>query len=152
GVFGFSGIAMILASLVMAGHSWSYDMATNIEELTIQAGWVVLAFALLGVFGVAAAQYLPQLPMFEAMILGPPGSSPNDEPQLRINGGNTQTLIEGEATLGQRGATITMLRPAGKAQLGDRIVNVISEGPFIGADAAIEVVELSGNRIVVRQI
>jgi membrane-bound serine protease (ClpP class) len=45
-----------------------------------------------------------------------------------------------------------MLRPAGKAQLGDRIVNVISEGPFIGADAAIEVVELSGNRIVVRQI
>jgi membrane-bound serine protease (ClpP class) len=90
--------------------------------------------------------------MFEAMILGPPGSSPNDEPQLRINGGNTQTLIEGEATLGQRGATITMLRPAGKAQLGDRIVNVISEGPFIGADAAIEVVELSGNRIVVRQI
>jgi membrane-bound serine protease (ClpP class) len=152
GVFGFSGIAMILASLVMAGHSWSYDLATNIEELTIQAGWVVLAFALLGVFGVAAAQYLPQLPMFEAMILGPPGSSPNDEPQLRFNGGNAQASVEGEARLGQRGMTITMLRPAGKAQLGDRIVNVISEGPFIGADAAVEIVELSGNRIVVRQI
>lgn len=152
GVFGLSGIAMILASLVMAGHSWSYDLATNVEELAIQAGWVVLAFALLGVSGVAAAQYLPQLPMFEAMILGPPGSSSDSEPQLRNQIGDVHDPSVVESLLGRRGTSISMLRPAGKARLGDRILNVVSEGPFIEADAAIEVVDTSGNRIVVRQI
>jgi membrane-bound serine protease (ClpP class) len=149
GVFGLSGIALILASLILAGHSWSYDLATNVEELAVQAGWVVLAFGLIGVFGVAAARYLPTLPMFEAMVLGPPGSE--TEPQLRPEVSEAPATL-GNATVGQQGRAITMLRPAGKAQLGDRIVNVVSEGPFIEADAPVEVVDVSGNRVVVRPV
>ena len=39
-----------------------------------------------------------------------------------------------------------MLRPAGKARFDNRVVDVISEGPFISADADLEVIATSGNR------
>ena len=54
--------------------------------------------------------------------------------------------------LGQQGVSLTMLRPAGKARMNERIVDVVSEGPFIAADAAIEVIAVTGNKIVVRQV
>lgn len=153
GVFGVSGILLILASLVMAGHSWSMtiDLTTNLEELAIQTGWVLLSFALVGACGYTMARYLPTLPLFEAMILGPPGSEV--EPQLRLDTGRADFSIGGSgATIGEQGVSLTMLRPAGKARLNNRVVDVVSEGPFIAADAEVEVIAVQGNRIVVRQV
>jgi membrane-bound serine protease (ClpP class) len=47
---------------------------------------------------------------------------------------------------------VTGLRPAGKAKINGRLIDVVSDGPFIPADRRIEVVEVSGNRVVVREI
>ncbi len=151
GVFGVSGILLILASLVMAGHSWSMtiDLTTNLEELAVQGLWVLLSFGVVGFFMYATARYLPTLPMFEALILGPPGSE--SEPRLRLATDRGELTL-GLAVIGEQGTSLTMLRPAGKARLNDRVVDVVSEGPFIAADANIVVVAMSGNRIVVRQV
>lgn len=151
GVFGVSGILLILASLVMAGHAWSLDLTSNVEGLAVQTGWVLLSFLIVGVIGAAMARYLPQMPMFESLILGPPGS--DAEPQLRLDTGvgTVPSSIE-IMLLGQQGVSMTMLRPAGKALMNDRVVDVVSEGPFIAADATIEVVAVTGNRVVVRQV
>ena len=56
GVFGVSGILLIIVSLVMAGHSWSFDLATNIEELTWQTGQVLLAMGIVLGLGVTIAE------------------------------------------------------------------------------------------------
>jgi membrane-bound serine protease (ClpP class) len=45
-----------------------------------------------------------------------------------------------------------VLRPAGKAQIGDELIDVVSEGPFISAGRKIEVLTVSGNRVVVREM
>jgi membrane-bound serine protease (ClpP class) len=152
GVFGISGIMMILASLVMAGHSWSYDVMTNMEGLAVQAGWVLLAFALVGCMAYTTFRYMPQLPMFETMILTPPDSLAQAEPQLRLPAVDSTTGQEGGLAVGQQGICLTLLRPSGKARMNGLIVNVVSEGPFIQAQSVIEIVEVSGNRVVVRQI
>ena len=44
------------------------------------------------------------------------------------------------------------MRPAGKAQIGDDFIDVVTEGPFISLGRRIEVVAVSGNRVVVREI
>ena len=155
GVFGVSGILMILASLVMAGHSWSLEFASNVENLgslATQTGWVLLAMLIVGVIGFTSARYLPSIPMFESMVLGPPGSSA--EPQLRPDTGTGASFpVPDTATpIGLQGVAVTMLRPAGKARLNDRVFDVVSDGPFIPADATIEVVAVTGNRVVVRQV
>ena len=149
GVFGVSGILLILAALVMAGHSWSLDLTANVEGLAVQTGWVLLSFTMVGAFGFAAARFLPQMPMFEAMILGPPGTGEDAEPRLRFDANELSAI---DAMIGKIGVATTMLRPAGKAKLNDRIVDVVSDGPFIAADANIEVIAVNGSRIVVRQL
>jgi membrane-bound serine protease (ClpP class) len=102
---------------------------------------------------------MPSLPLFNAMILAPPGSEHADssEPQLRpdLAGGapGVNPLLErDQALVGKTGIAMTVLRPAGKAQIGDEFVDVVSEGPFISAGRKIEVASVSGNRVVVREI
>ena len=150
GVFGVSGILLILASLAMAGHSWSFDVLTNVEGLAAQTGWVLLSFTLVGAVGIGLARYLPTLPMFEAIILNPPGTI-DTEPRLRPDAVAEEGTGDG-LRVGQQGLSLTMLRPAGKAKLNNRVFDVVSEGPFISADVTIEVIASSGSRIVVRQV
>ncbi len=52
----------------------------------------------------------------------------------------------------KKGKAITPLRPAGIALIDGKRFNVVSEGGFIDGGMAIEVIEVSGNRIVVKQI
>ena len=47
---------------------------------------------------------------------------------------------------------LTPLVPAGKAQFGDIVVDVMSDGTLVEAGSALTVVETLGNRIKVRLI
>ena len=61
-------------------------------------------------------------------------------------------LERDQSLMGRQGTAMTVLRPAGKAQIGDEFVDVVSDGPFISAGRKIEVLAVSGNRVVVREI
>ena len=54
------------------------------------------------------------------------------------------------ALLATTGKTLTVLRPAGMAELGGRKVDVVTRGEFLDKDSFVEVVEAAGGRIVVR--
>jgi len=45
---------------------------------------------------------------------------------------------------------MSMLRPSGKAQFADRIVDVITQGEFIAPETPITVVQTDGMRVVVK--
>lgn len=52
--------------------------------------------------------------------------------------------------VGQSGTALTPLRPAGKALIGDRRIDVVTDGGFVDRDAPVTVVATEGNRVVVR--
>ncbi len=54
--------------------------------------------------------------------------------------------------LGKTGKTVTELRPAGAAELDGERLDVVSQGGFIEAGVDVEVIEVSGNRIVVKAV
>ncbi len=54
--------------------------------------------------------------------------------------------------IGDKGICLSTLRPSGKAEFNKNRVDVISEGEFINKDDAIEVIELTKNKIIVRKI
>jgi membrane-bound serine protease (ClpP class) len=56
------------------------------------------------------------------------------------------------ALVGQSGETLTSLRPSGRAQFGDRIVDVVTEGDFVSTGDPVEVLTVEGNRVVVQKI
>lgn len=53
--------------------------------------------------------------------------------------------------LGETGVALTTLRPAGRATIGSRRLEVTTRGGYIEAGEAIEVCEVHGNRVVVRK-
>ena len=52
---------------------------------------------------------------------------------------------------GAVGTALTVLRPAGRARFGERIVDVVTDGGYIALGAAVEVLEVHGNRVVVHE-
>lgn len=56
-----------------------------------------------------------------------------------------------ESMIGQTGKALTALRPSGMARLQGRRVDVVAQHGFIAKGAEIEVFEVNGNRIVVRE-
>ncbi len=56
-----------------------------------------------------------------------------------------------ESFVGKTGVSSTPLRPSGIGDFDGVRLNVVSEGSFIAKDAAIRIVNIEGNRIVVRE-
>jgi len=161
GVFGISGAIMVLAALVLASQTFfipssSADYRELAEHLSTLGGslvgCVVVAFFL--------SRFLPRMPLLNRFVLVPPGGAspgtagvPLLRPGLASAGESSHHILNPNATLlGSRGNAMTVLRPSGKAQFGDRLVDVVSEGPFIDPGQQIEVIEVNGNRVVVREV
>ena len=51
----------------------------------------------------------------------------------------------------KRGVATTPLRPSGRAQFGDLIVDVVTEGDFITTGSRVEVLQVHGNRVIVQE-
>jgi membrane-bound serine protease (ClpP class) len=68
---------------------------------------------------------------------------------------NLTTLPESKTigvNLGDVGKVKSKLRPTGKVQFGDAIVDVVAEGEFLEAGTAVEIIEIHGNRVVVKAV
>ena len=51
-----------------------------------------------------------------------------------------------------RGRSLTILRPSGKAQFDDRVVDVVTEGEFIAPETPVAVIATDGMRVVVKGV
>ena len=56
-----------------------------------------------------------------------------------------------EPLVGQSGETLAQLRPSGFARIGDRRVDVVTQGEMIDKGESVSVVDVEGNRIVVQK-
>lgn len=138
GITGILGTAALLGglslSLVGQGASWAFVL----EAVSRVVFSLLLALAA----SLAMLRILPRLPFGRRLIL---------ETGLPAGGGYA-TAQEGDTRwLGKAGTTLSPLRPAGIAEIEGERVDVVSEGEFIPFGAAIVVIRVDGNRIVVRR-
>jgi membrane-bound ClpP family serine protease len=147
GVTGISGVILVLGSigLVAYGHwprsneEWlNYGQALSPFTLAI-LGAIVSAFLL--------ARYLPHIPYANRLML-----KPQDETGELGEEAPSSIHPEIAALLGAIGVAATPLRPAGKVQFGDDFVDVVAEGSYILPGTRVQVVEIEGNRIVVKEV
>jgi membrane-bound serine protease (ClpP class) len=54
--------------------------------------------------------------------------------------------------LGREGVTLTVLRPAGSAMIGDVKVDVIAQGKFVEPETRVKVIHVEGNRVIVEPV
>lgn len=150
GVCGVTGIVAVLASLIMASQTFgNIEPYADMNQLASSFGTIIAALVMMGLVGAGLSRILPRLPFFDALVLAPPGGSLDmQEPRLR-----PETEAAGiAAAIGTRGTALSVLRPAGKVQFGERLLDVVSDGPFIPAGVEVEIVSATRTRIVVRQV
>jgi membrane-bound serine protease (ClpP class) len=147
GIFGFGGILMLGTGVVLA--SQTFILPTNNYQLN-QMAWNSVQLASI-IVGIGTGLYfirkhLNHLPVFRRLTLSPAG------------GADLQALEEREAVVhwehyrGKAGVTVTRCNPAGKARIGDDVVNVISDGIMIDEDVPVRVIEVRGNTVLIEPI
>ncbi len=155
GVFGLSGFVMIVASIVMASHTFVWP--TQEYEYRQMAGTLFQVIAVMVGVGIGATlfgRYIPSLPVFNRMVLKPEPFSGTgieyDDPTAK------PPVVEGYESLsflmGETGRTTTVLKPSGKARFGSLLVDVRADGFYIERDALIEVVDVQGMRVIVKPV
>ena len=144
GVFGLGGGLLIFSSLVLALQR-SVLPRNAYEFGQLQTSLLVVAGAGLGIFvlGYLLNIWLPRAPILNRMMLAP--LSDSEQESLSRN----ESLVDFQDLLDREGVTTTRLNPAGKAHIGDQLVDVIADGERIEAGTPIVVTEVHGNRVLV---
>lgn len=70
---------------------------------------------------------------------------------LSQHDGVTSQDTDLQSLIGKTGTVINDLRPAGKAVIGNKRFDVVSEGDYINIDSTVIVSSVDGNRIVVKR-
>jgi membrane-bound serine protease (ClpP class) len=136
------GVALMLGSLLFAmidyfpGDPWmpTADMlirpAINLG-ITIVLSAVVIALL---------ARFFPSLPFFRRLMLTTANTSPTPA---------ESATAAGRPGVGEIGVALSILRPAGRAEFGGRLVDVVTDGEFLDPGSPVRVIEVAGARVVV---
>ena len=138
GLAGVAGTVLVLASatLSMVG---SYP---SMSEVISSFGFIAVAILFVAVFAFALVRHLPYSRSLKGILL----SDATSREAGYLSAPDRQDLI------GAVGRTVTDLRPSGTAEFGDERVDVVTEGPFLDAGAAVKILRAEGYRHVVREV
>jgi membrane-bound serine protease (ClpP class) len=152
GFVGITGIIFILAGLFgmliknPPGQVPWPETDFDWQIMTGQIGGMAIGFLAFLVIAGVLSKYLPKTTLFNRLMLSPKvGQGATD-----VNMTSPPEAGKIEIAAGQVGEAISMLRPAGKAKFAAAVVDVVTEGGFVDKGAKVTIIEVTGNRVVVR--
>jgi membrane-bound serine protease (ClpP class) len=152
GFAGITGMVLLVTSLVMAGQDFVIPTTTRELHASLQGLLVIVGagFAfIIGAFGVS--HYFGTVPIVGWLKLELPGSTSDADDDT----GKPKPTTEPSrfpVGVGDWGVAESPLRPAGKAIFGDAYLDVVADGSFVDKGTQVRVIQISGNRIVVREV
>lgn len=132
GVIGFLGVGAVVGSLYMSTDNVAHMSMSIVIALVVA---IITATVLIKTIGLEKG-------FLRKIIL-------NDATTTEKGYVSTVTKLE---LIGMEGTTVTPLRPAGTALIGNERLDVVSEGGYIESQQKVRVVTSEGSRIVVRKI
>ncbi|MDR3334770.1 MAG: nodulation protein NfeD [Treponema sp.] len=144
GVMGIAGIIFIGLSLVLAMQDFvvpRFDWEWKLLGRNVQ---VVCIGILVAITGIAVIALLgPRIRLFDRLTL-----------KTKITGPDPEYTPEGDyaGLVGKTGTATSTLRPAGKALIEGQLYSVEADNLFIEPGRAVQVIQVWGNRILVRSV
>jgi membrane-bound serine protease (ClpP class) len=155
GIAGFSGLTLIVISIVMASQHFlipstarQLSMSMNSIIVLATSGLVFLIAA------VALSRYFKVMPVVSWLVLEAPSATAPEE-KLTPEGKSHPPAGSSHGfpvDVGDWGVADSPLRPAGKVRFGEEYVDVVTDGSFVDQGHQVRVIEISGNRVVVREV
>jgi len=143
-VLGFTGFGLVFISLVMAlvDHYPGASVLPTLPQLELPLNQLAIAVvgSVLVILGLS--RVLPQTSFYPALV------------SQGVSGQQTEKSIAAnqQQRLGQIGVALSTLRPGGKAQFGDSILDVVSAGEFVEKGRQVRIVGSSGHEAVVEPV
>ena len=145
GVTGISGVVLIVFSLVLSRQDFIWpEFSWQWEQF--RRNLLMVGIALLGsiVLFALVLKLFPRTPLFKRLIL--------TSVQSNREGFVVQKQETADRLVGRRGGSGTIQRPPRHAEIDEHVLPVETEGEFVEKGRDVEVVEVSGNRIIVRRL
>jgi len=148
-VFGVVGVLLMFVSLLwaMVDRYPGQKLFPTGQMLKIPLLNMFLTFVAAAVLIAILARFLPQTSIYRRFILSttnPPGPS--------LEGAPRSFAMSLPLAPGMRGRSLTILRPSGKAEFENHVVDVVTEGEFIAPETPVTIVSADGMRVVVRGV
>jgi len=155
GIAGLTGLLLVFASILMASQHFvipqtALQLTTSLNSILVLATSGVVFLVAAAVLG----HYFRMLPVVRSLMLETPDAyaareaagtgadkpAPAYDPQQRF-----------PIQIGDWGIADCPLRPAGKARFGEHFVDVVTDGLFVDKGKPVRVLDISGNRVLVRE-
>jgi membrane-bound serine protease (ClpP class) len=148
-LFGVVGVLLMLASLLwaMIDRYPGQEFFPTGEMLKIPLLNLFLTFIGAAILITILARFLPRTSVYRRFILSttnPPG------PSLAAPPRPFATALP--LAPGMKGRALTILRPSGKAEFDNHVVDVVTEGEFISPHSTVAIVSTDGMRVVVKGV
>ena len=144
GIAGIAGIIILALGLylsfvpfVIPKNTWDFSLVISSLTLILISG---LASAI-GFF--IFLHFVPEIPGLKRLVL---------KKEQTKEQGYTGANKEISEMLAWQGIAKTNLRPVGKAIFGEKILDVVAESEYITKDTKIKIIDVKGNRILVRKV
>ncbi len=130
--FGFTGI-MGLLSLVVASYIAYTELNFLIGLITSLGSLIVIILSL---------KLFPKTGIWKKLRL--------ERAETKKDGFHA-SIKDSSALIGKEGISLSPLRPTGIATIDGKRIDVVTEGIFLPKDSNIKVINVEGNRVVVRE-
>jgi len=145
GACGVFGVLSMLAGLALVTMRHIPDDAAGWGDLGLKVSQYMVAMVSGVMLSFFIARFLPKLPGGNRLVL----EAPVDSGPF---GNSLPGAADAAELLGAIGTASTPLRPAGVVKFGDKFVDVVSDGGFVPAGTRVQVIQVEGTRIVVKEV
>lgn len=131
------GFYMTLTRVPIPQYDWDYVRLWDAGQILATTSALFLAFV------IATWKVFPRTPFFRWLVLA-------SEQQVDA-GYVVQTEEDARMAVGLQGTATTMLRPSGRGRFEAKTYDVVTRGEYIEPGRPIEIIEVKGNRYVVKE-
>ncbi|MCP5005646.1 MAG: hypothetical protein GY941_17180 [Planctomycetes bacterium] len=144
GIAGIAGIVLILIGVTLSFQDFTLPETPYDTELFTKNIFTILCSLLgSGITIMVLVKYMPGIPLFNRLILTAEETAKDGfaiPPQPKVE----------SALTGKRGTALTTLHPTGKVEVNGQTLDVVTCGEYVNKGQIVEIMEIKGNRIVVK--
>lgn len=143
-VLGLSGFLLIFAAIIMAMVDVYPGMPALPTLPQLKIPILSLSIAIFGslIIGFLLTRLLPRTPLYHALVSQTASGVTSD----------LELTEEYNKRLGSIGVSVSSLRPGGKAQFGEQIIDVISQGEMIEKGQPVKIIGNSTHAAIVERV
>jgi membrane-bound serine protease (ClpP class) len=146
GFAGFAGIALLIIGMVLSFQNFVLPSPElPWQAAVLKRNIVLVSLSIIGAIVLVLVFFKYFFAEFGRVVKGPYLAA-------TLAGAQSDAGMGFVPSIGDKGIASTTLRPSGKARIGAKLCDVVTEGQFIDSGAEVAVTQVQGNRIVVAKV